>query len=153
MDDSQKLINAERMTGEKKTEKKKRATLIYDGTCPICSGTVEWIEKNEQQDAFEMVPCQSPAFAERWPALDRDECMKAMHLVLPDGEVFSGEQALPEIFTRLRRYRALALLFKLPGAETLSGILYRWFALRRYSISRFFFPDGITGKHAHHKRM
>lgn len=132
----------------------RRATLIYDGTCPICSGTVEWIEKNEQEGAFEMVPCQSESLGLRYPDIDFDECMRAMQLVLPDGHVLAGEQALPEIFTRLRRYRAVALAFKLPGAETLLRILYQWFALRRYSIARLFFPGSFTGKHTHlnHKR-
>ncbi len=61
--------------------------------------------------------------------------MKAMHLVLPDGKVLVGEQTLPEIFTRLRRYRFAAVLFKLPGATRLSRIAYRWFADRRYRIA------------------
>ena len=135
---------------EKKIEGRKRATLIYDGTCPICSGTVEWIEKNEQEGAFEMGPCQSDSLGEKYPDIDFDECMRAMHLVLPDGHVLAGEQALPEIFTRLRRYRAVALAFKLPGAEMLSRVLYRWFALRRYAIARIFLPGSITGKHTHH---
>ena len=132
---------------KKKTEDRKRATLIYDGTCPICSGTVEWIEKNEQEGAFEMVPCQSDSLGEKYPDIKFDECMQAMHLVQPDGHVLAGEQALPEIFKRLVRYRAVALAFKLPGAETLSRLLYQWFALRRHSIAQLF---SITGKHAHH---
>jgi predicted DCC family thiol-disulfide oxidoreductase YuxK len=137
---------------EKKAKDKTRATLIYDGTCPICSGTIAWIEDNEEEGAFEMMPCQSPALGERYPDIDLDECMRAMQLVLPGGEVLAGERALPEIFMRLRRFRAFALLFKLPGAETLSRILYRWFAVRRYSIARLFFPAGIAGKHTHQKR-
>jgi predicted DCC family thiol-disulfide oxidoreductase YuxK len=64
--------------------------------------------------------------------------MKAMHLVLPDGTVLSGEKALPEIFKRLRRYRPAAVFFKLPGANILSRVFYRWFADRRYRIVRFF---------------
>jgi predicted DCC family thiol-disulfide oxidoreductase YuxK len=136
---------------ESKAENKKKATLIYDRSCPICSGTVEWIEQNEQEGAFEMMPCQSDSLGSRYPDIDVEECMKAMQLVLPDGHVLVGEKALPEIFKRMRRYRAAALAFKLPGAETLSRILYRWFALRRYSIARILFP-GSSERHAHHKR-
>lgn len=136
---------------ERKAEDKKKATLIYDRSCPICSGIVEWIEQNEQEGAFEMMPCQSDSRGARYPDIDFEACMRAMQLVLPDGQVLVGEQALPEIFRRLRRYRAAALAFKLPGAETLSRILYRWFALRRYKIARLFFP-GSGAKHAHHKK-
>ncbi len=113
----------------------KRATLIFDGSCPICSGTVKWISENEREGAFEMLPCQSDALTSRFPQVERAACMRAMHLVLPEGKVFAGEQALPEIFTRLKRYRFASLLFKLPGAAMLSRIAYRWFADRRYRIA------------------
>lgn len=114
---------------------KKRATLIYDGTCPICSGTVKWIREHEQEGAFEMLPCQSERRGAEFPDVESAECMRAMHLVLPDGKVFAGEKALPEIFLRLRRYRFAAAFFKVPGAATLSRIAYRWFADRRYTIT------------------
>jgi len=119
-------------------KEKTRATLIYDGACPICSSTVAWIEENEEEGSFEMVPCQSEALDRRFPDVKRDKCMKAMHLALPDGRILDGEHALPEIFARLRRYRPVALLLKLPGTMVLSRIFYRWFADRRYRIAHFF---------------
>ncbi len=116
-------------------KEKERATLIFDGSCPICSGTVRWISENEIEGSFEMLPCQAEGMREQFPGVEPDECMKAMHLVLPDGKIFVGEKALPEIFTRLRRYRFAAPLFRLPGAGPLSRIAYRWFAERRYRIA------------------
>ncbi len=115
--------------------KQKGATLIFDGSCPICASTVKWIGENEREGAFEMMPCQSDAMTSRFPEIERAACMQAMQLVLPDGKVLSGEKALPEIFTRLKRYRFAAVLFKLPGAATLSRMVYRWFADRRYRIA------------------
>jgi predicted DCC family thiol-disulfide oxidoreductase YuxK len=117
---------------------KRKAALIYDGTCPICSSTMAWIEENEKEGSFEMLPCQSETLDVRFPSVERTACMRAMHLVLPDGTVLAGEKALPEIFKRLRRYRPAAVLFKLPGAEMLGRVFYRWFADRRYRIARFF---------------
>jgi predicted DCC family thiol-disulfide oxidoreductase YuxK len=116
----------------------RKAALIYDSSCPICSSTVAWIEKNEIEGSFELLPCQSEALNERFPAVERDACMRAMHLVLPDGTVLAGEKALPEIFKRLRLYWPASVLFKLPGAEMLGHIFYRWFADRRYDIARLF---------------
>jgi predicted DCC family thiol-disulfide oxidoreductase YuxK len=124
--------------GHKAIKERTKATLIYDGTCPICSSTLEWIAENEKEGSFEMLPCQSEALDRRFPDVTRDNCMKAMHLVLPNGKILSGEQVLPEIFKRLRRYRPVAVLFKLPGAKVMSRILYRWFADRRYRIAHFF---------------
>lgn len=123
-----------------KTERenvKNAATLIFDGSCPICAGTVTWIDENELEGSFEMLPCQSDKAGEQFPEVKRAECMKAMHLVLPDGTVLVGEKALPEIFGRLKAYRVFAPLFKMPGAGVVSRIAYRWFADRRYRIAAF----------------
>jgi predicted DCC family thiol-disulfide oxidoreductase YuxK len=126
------------------TKEKERATLIYDGNCPICSGTVKWIRENEEEGAFEMLPCQSDRMDLEYPEVKRDACMQAMHLVLPDGKVFVGERAMPEIFLRLKRYRFAVTFFKLPGAQTFSRIAYRWFADRRYTIAGIL--SHLTGK-------
>lgn len=116
----------------------KKTALIYDASCPVCSKTVKWIKRNEEQDSFVMVPCGSDSLDVRFPAVDRAACARAMHLVLPDGAVLRGEKALPEIFKRLRRYKLLAIIFRLPGASLVSRILYRWFADSRYRIADFF---------------
>jgi predicted DCC family thiol-disulfide oxidoreductase YuxK len=113
------------------------AALIFDGSCPICAGTVKWINANELEGAFEMLPCQADSTGKQFPGVKHAECMKAMHLVLPDGTVLIGEKALPEIFARLKAYRVFAPLFKMPGAGVLSRIAYRWFADRRYRIAAF----------------
>lgn len=112
-----------------------QATLIYDGSCSLCSGAVGWIRENEIENAFALLPCQAKETASRFPEIERDACMNAMHLVLPDGTVLVGEQALPEVFLRLEHYRFASLLFKLPGSRTISRIAYRWFADRRYKIA------------------
>ncbi len=112
-----------------------REVLIYDGTCPICSGTAKWIHHNAMDGSFDMITCQSLQEGMQYPDIKHEACMQSMHLVLPDGTVLAGEKALPEIISRLRKYRFAGFLFKLPGAETLSRIVYRWFAKRRYRIS------------------
>lgn len=118
-----------------------RAVLIYDGQCPVCQKTVAWIGENMRKDAFEMIPCQSEEARKRFPFVEQTVCMQAMQLVLPDGEVFSGEKALPEIVKRLKRYSPAAALFDLPGSEVLSRSFYRWFADNRYQIANVLFPD------------
>ena len=118
--------------------KKEKAVLIYDAACPVCSRTALWIEKNQQQDSFELLPCGEEEFALRFPHIQQTACMRAMHLVLPDGAVLVGEKALPDIFKRLKRYRVVASLLSLPGVEPMSRLFYRWFAVRRYAFARLF---------------
>jgi len=122
--------------GAQKTQNSKGpATLIYDGKCPVCAGTVRWIRENEISGSFDMVPCQSEERRMLHPGVNRADCMNAMHLVLPDGTVFVGEKALPHILSRVKGYRFIVPLFRLPGAAPLSRIAYRWFADRRYRIA------------------
>ncbi len=129
-------------------QRRERAVLIYDGNCPICSSTIAWIRENEQENAFEMLPCRSEERTKKYSFVREEACIQAMQLVLPDGKVLVGEQALPEILKRLRRYRAAANLFKLPGSNALARAFYQWFAGRRYDIAKILFPRGRNGKKA-----
>jgi predicted DCC family thiol-disulfide oxidoreductase YuxK len=122
--------------GERTVRRRKaRATIIYDGNCPVCTGTVKWLREKGFSGSFELLECQSEQRRMMHPEVNRAECMRAMHLVMPDGTVLAGEKALPEIVSRLRGYRLAALLFKLPGVAGLSRMSYRWFAARRYRIA------------------
>lgn len=116
------------------------AVLIYDGECPVCVKTVEWVRDRSRPQAFEFLSCHSTELARRFPKIGKDACLQAMHLVLPDGTVYVGERAAPEIFRRLRRYRWAAVLFDLPGAGILSRLFYRWFARNRHRAAGFLFP-------------
>jgi hypothetical protein len=82
------------------------------------------IRENMRKDAFEMVPCQSEEVRKRFPFVEQAVCMQAMQLILPDGEVFSGEKAMPEVLKRLKRYSPAASLFDIPGSEVLARSFY-----------------------------
>jgi predicted DCC family thiol-disulfide oxidoreductase YuxK len=115
--------------------------LIYDADCPLCRAAADWVRRNAVvTDTFDYLPCRSAETRSRFPAIPETACLQAMHLVLPDGTILSGEKALPEILRRTRRYRRAAVLFRLPGAGILSRLVYRAFARRRHRISRLFPP-------------
>jgi predicted DCC family thiol-disulfide oxidoreductase YuxK len=116
-------------------------SLVYDADCPVCRAAADWVRRNAAvPDAFEYLPCRSEETHSRFPAIAEAACLQAVHLVLPDGAILAGEQALPEILRRTRRYRRVAVLFRLPGAGILSRILYRSFARHRQRISRLIPP-------------
>ncbi|MGE5189030.1 MAG: thiol-disulfide oxidoreductase DCC family protein [Gemmatimonadota bacterium] len=118
------------------------AVLIYDGECAVCRSAAAWVRERAAADAFEYLSCHSEELAHRFPAIPRDACLAAMHLVLPDGTVLAGEKAVPEILSRLkgRRHRWAAAFFRLPGAGVLSRRFYRWFAARRHRVARLLGP-------------
>ena len=115
--------------------------LVYDAECPVCRAAADWVRRNAvAPDVFEFLPCRSAGTRSRFPAIVESACLQAMHLVLPDGTILVGEQALPEILRRTRRYRRAAILFRLPGAGIVSRLLYRAFADRRHRIAKRLFP-------------
>lgn len=69
--------------------------------------------------------------------------MEAMQLVMLDGAVYSGDEALPELLSMLRNWRWLAHLFRVPGITLLSPLAYRFVARNRHIFSIF-----VARKHA-----
>ena len=61
--------------------------------------------------------------------------MQAMQLVLPNQEILSGADAIPEILNRLQGWSVLQKVFYIPGVHWLAPIVYRWVAKNRYRIS------------------
>jgi predicted DCC family thiol-disulfide oxidoreductase YuxK len=115
--------------------------LVYDADCPACRAAADWVRRNAvDPDTFEFLPCRSEETRSRFPAIAEAACLQAMHLVLRDGTILVGEQALPEILRRTRRYQWVAALFRLPGAGILSRSLYHGFARRRHRIAKRLFP-------------
>lgn len=107
-----------------------RPTLIYDGECGLCRGAVALVSTWDRDRRLTFVPFQDEArvagFGLALPAL-----AAAMHLVLPDGRVFAGADAAPEVLRLLPGKGWLAGLFRVPGARPAARRVYAWIARRR----------------------
>lgn len=111
-----------------------RATLIYDGECGLCRRAVDRVRAWDRDHRLAYVAFQDPSverFGIALPAL-----AAAMHLVLPDGQVFAGADAAPHILRRLPGKRWLATPFAVPGVMPLARRVYRWIAERRHCAVR-----------------
>ncbi|MFQ5964019.1 MAG: thiol-disulfide oxidoreductase DCC family protein [Candidatus Scalinduaceae bacterium] len=119
----------------------KKAVLIYDTRCSLCCGCMRWIKLREiRKDTFEFIPCQSDEHRRRFPEISEKKCLDALHLVLPDERILVGDKSIPEILSRLRYFRWLAILFKIPIIHLFSYAVYRFIANNRYIISRTILP-------------
>ncbi len=110
-------------------------TLIYDGECPLCRTAVDWVAAQTRPGAIELLTCQSEERAQRFPGIAFEQCMQAVQLAMPNGEVYAGEQSLPHLFLMMRRWRWMARLFRLPGVSLLAPHAYAFVARHRHTLS------------------
>ncbi len=60
----------------------------------------------------------------------------AMHLIRPDGRVFAGADAAPELLRLLPGKRWLAWAFRIPGVLPVARRVYAWVARQRRCLVR-----------------
>ena len=110
-------------------------TLVYDGDCGFCQRSMELVRRWDREHRLRYVPFQDEASVARFgvplPAL-----AAAMHLVLPDGRVYAGADAAPQILKLLPGKRWLAAPFTLPGVLPIARRVYAWIARRRRCLVR-----------------
>ncbi len=113
-----------------------RAVLIYDGDCAMCRASALWLMRRARvSDLLEVLPCRSGPRRARYPGISDEACMQAMQLVLPDGRVLAGADAVPELLRRLRGWRWVAAPFGLPPVLPVTRRLYAWVARNRLKLS------------------
>jgi predicted DCC family thiol-disulfide oxidoreductase YuxK len=110
-------------------------TLIFDGECGLCRDAVDRLRRWDRERVLRFVPFQDASEVARFgialPAL-----AGAMHLVFPDGRVYAGADAVPELLKLLPRRRWWASLFRIPGVMPLARRIYARIASRRHCLVR-----------------
>lgn len=110
-------------------------TLIYDGECGICQQAVAILRRWDREHVLHFVPFQDEAavaqFGIALPAL-----AAAMHLIAPDGRIYTGADAVPRLLRLFPGKRWLAPLFWIPGLLPLARRIYAWIARRRHCLVR-----------------
>ena len=81
-----------------------------------------------------MLSLQSEAVRERFPSVPRSDLEAAMHLVAPDGRVWTGARAVEELLRLLPRWRLGAWTFRIPGVRLVAGWVYRMVAGNRHAL-------------------
>lgn len=84
---------------------------------------------------LELLPLRSVPRQERYPTIAEAAGRRAMQLVLPDGRVVAGADAVPELLGRVRGWRwVAAALGGLPRTGLLTRRAYTWMARRRLRL-------------------
>lgn len=103
--------------------------MIFDGQCGFCRIWIEYWKRltGEQVD---YAPYQEAAG--RFPEIPRENFQRAVHLILPDGGVFSAAEAVFRTLALVPgRGWALRAYERVPGFGAISGLIYRWIAEHR----------------------
>ncbi len=108
-------------------------TVIYDGTCGMCSKSVQRIRKLDKQGVFEYVPYQAPDLLKRFPQVDLKACEGELFVVTPSGELKGGPKGVAEIL-RACGWRVTPALMDAPGMNWLARRVYNVIAANRKSI-------------------
>src|SRR6266540_2959749 len=110
-------------------------TVVYDGECGICQQSVALLKRWDREHVLRYVSFQDEAAVARFE-IELPALAAAMHLVFPDGRVFAGADAVPELLRLLPGKRWLAVWFRIPGALPLARRLYARIAARRHCLVR-----------------
>lgn len=102
----------------------------------MCRGSALWLMRRAKvADRLEILPCRSRPRRERYPQISDEACMQAMQLVLADGRVLSGGEAVPELLRRVRGWRWVAALVGVPPLLPVTRRIYAWIARNRMRLS------------------
>ena len=112
-------------------------TVLYDGSCALCRGSVEGIRRMDRRRRCRFVDSSDGAAA-RTEARDLDHraLAEALHVVDGSGTVHQGFFAVRELARLHPLGRVLRPLLFLPGVPWLGRRAYAFLARRRHLLVR-----------------
>lgn len=109
-------------------------TVVYDGTCGMCTRIAQILMNWDTAQSLEIVPAQASGVAARFPWIPAHAFDEALQLIGPDGHTWQGSAAIEQLLTILPRGRWIAWIFKIPFARVIADKIYRWVARNRYHL-------------------
>lgn len=120
----------------------------YDGDCGVCNAGVRRWHAVFERRGFVFVPLRNAWLRERL-GLRADESPEEMKLLLTDGRIVGGAEAIVAMMRAVWWLVPLGWLLGLPGLRVVTRSGYRWFARRRYRFGAC--PIRNWAEPAHHK--
>ncbi|HEX7252406.1 MAG TPA: lipase maturation factor family protein [Thermoanaerobaculia bacterium] len=110
-----------------------RPLMIFDGDCGFCR---RWIGRWKAATGGAVDYAESQQVGSRFPEIPEEAFARAVQLVLPDGEVLEGAEAVYRSLAEVpRRGWLLAVYRRVPGFAAVSEIVYSMIARHRRAAS------------------
>lgn len=106
-----------------------RGWLFYDAECEFCTRIAAWLAFPMKRRALATAPLQDPRVGALL-GLTREELLRAVRFLTPDGRQYSGADALLAVARELWWARPLVWVSRAPGALPALRRGYRWGAQR-----------------------
>jgi predicted DCC family thiol-disulfide oxidoreductase YuxK len=111
--------------------------LLYDGECPFCRREAHWLKRRDCGGRLVLEDITALGFDPSRYGLTRQEVMEVLHVVLPDGRIVRGAEAVRQA------YQAIGLGWlvaptRLPVVRGALDRLYLAFARNRVGLGRWF---------------
>jgi predicted DCC family thiol-disulfide oxidoreductase YuxK/uncharacterized membrane protein YphA (DoxX/SURF4 family) len=110
--------------------------LVFDGDCHFCR---RWVSRWQRAtlDAVDYLPYQDPSIPARFPELPQSDLEQSIHLILPDGAVSRGAEAVFRSLAEGPRHRWMIKLYhKFEPFAEMSETFYEEVALHRSFFSK-----------------
>lgn len=109
-------------------------TVVYDGTCGVCTRLAGVLRKWDRDEALEVVPSQTSGVAARFPWIPPRAYAEALQLIGPNGQTWQGAAAIEQLLAIMPKGKMISWLFKIPFVRVIADKFYRWFARNRYRL-------------------
>ncbi|MBS1784635.1 MAG: DUF393 domain-containing protein [Acidobacteria bacterium] len=107
---------------------KSRLLVAYDAECTHCRKKADWVRERDRDGLIEVFPLQHPDLARIAPELAGRFLHGELHgLDLATRTVLKGPPLLPELLSRLPRWKLVAPLLQIPGVARAAA----WLILKR----------------------
>jgi predicted DCC family thiol-disulfide oxidoreductase YuxK len=109
-----------------------RLIALYDGHCRMCTREARRLARIAGREAVDARSFQEDGALDPFPGVTHSACMKALHVIAPDGAVYAGAEAVARLAARAPLWGWLAFGYYLPGVRFLAERAYAWVAKNRY---------------------
>lgn len=107
--------------------------LLYDGECGFCRGWSRRLARWDRAGRIRQLPYQQRDQASGLPPIDDAALDRALHVVLPDGQVRSGARGVIALLPWLPGGRTVGVLARMPGLAWAADRIYAAVARRRHA--------------------